>query len=74
MTKYIDEEQVLPVEQVPVGEYVRKINKNGEPQQKVYTRQKFCRFEKDYQLDDVDDISRAVYVKKGTLLLVGFTY
>ena len=64
----------MPIEQVPIGEFVRKIRKDGEPMQKVFTRQEFCRWEKKYQLDDEEDISRCVYLKKGTLVAVGFTY
>lgn len=70
----ITEEKLMPIEKVPMGEFIRKVKKNGEPMQTVFTRQAFCRFEKKYQCDDENDISRCVYLKKGTLVQVGFDY
>jgi hypothetical protein len=70
----ITETQVMPIEKVPMGEFIRKIRKDGTPFQGVFTRQAFCRYEKKYQCDDENDISRCVYLKKGTIVLVGFDY
>ena len=70
----ITEKQVMPIEKVPVGELVRKLKKDGTPMQSVFTRQAFCRWEKKCQLDDWYDISRCVYLKKGTLVQVGFYF
>jgi hypothetical protein len=85
------------VEDIPIGEFVKKVTPCGcyggrvltdsksDPckrcngvgyfeQSKIYKRAHFAFNEKKYCLDDVDDISRQVTVKRGTLLLVGFTY
>ena len=59
----------VPVEKIKNGEYVR-IQLNG----KTYTKQKFDRENKKYELQGQDDIGNFKYVKKGTLLWVGFEY
>jgi hypothetical protein len=77
---------VYEVQTLPVGEFVHKVTKckgdncaaKGCPgyivQQKVYKRGAYDRSSKQFQLDDVDDISRCIYVKRGTKLYAGFTY
>jgi hypothetical protein len=37
---------------------------------KLYRVVGYCRYEKKWQLDDQDDISRCIYVKSGTLVVV----
>lgn len=37
---------------------------------KLYRVVGYCRYEKKWQLDDCDDISRCIYVKSGTLVVV----
>ena len=64
---------VLAVEDIKVGEFV-KIRRGADWSKKVYRRAPFCRINKAYQLDDQSDISKCRYVKKGTELLVNFTY
>lgn len=64
---------VLRVEDIKLGEYV-KVRRGSGWTEKVYKRAKFCRINKAYQLDDQSDISKCRYVKKGTELLVNFTY
>jgi hypothetical protein len=58
------------VQELPLGEFVKRKEDSG----KVYRRGPYDRTLGRYQLDDVEDISRAIYVKKGTALFVGFTY
>lgn len=62
------------VETLAPGEYVQRVNKAGEPMKKVYQLGKFDRSTRKYELNDTDDISRAIYVRKGTKLHAGFTY
>jgi len=64
---------ILAVENIKLGEFV-KIRRGSGWTEKVYKRAKFCRMNKAYQLDDQSDISKARYVKKGTELLINFTY
>ena len=64
---------VLAVEDIKVGEFV-KIRRGSGWTEKVYRRAPFCRLNKAYQLDNMTDISTARFVKKGTKLLVNFTY
>jgi hypothetical protein len=59
-----------PVQDLPLGEYVKRKADSV----KVYKRGPYDRSSGTYQLDDVSDISRAVYVKRGTILFFGFTY
>ena len=61
--------KIAPVEKIKCGEFVRKSLKG-----KVFTKGEYDRYVKKYQLDDYSDISRCVYVKKGTLLYYDFTF
>ena len=58
------------VQELPLGEFVKR----KEDSAKVYRRGPYDRQLHRFQLDDMDDISRAIYVKKGTPLFFGFTY
>ena len=58
------------VQDLPLGEFVKR----KADSHKVYKRVAYCKANKAYQLDDMEDISRAIYVKKGTILFYGFTY
>jgi hypothetical protein len=65
---------VLLVEDIKVGEFVRIRWGNPRWSTQVYRRAAFCRINKRYQLDSQRDISKCQFVKKGTELLVNFTY
>lgn len=67
------ESQTSAIESLPKGEFIRRIIA-GKETQKVYQYAGYCRLNKRYQLDDTDDCSRAIYVKKGTIVSHGFTY
>lgn len=64
-----DECEMMPVEKIKKGEFVKR----KPDAKKTYTRGDYDR-EYGYQLDDYDDISRCIYVKKGTKLAVGFDF
>ena len=74
MFKTYETEQVAQVQNIKRGEFVRRLNADGTAQSKVYARSYYDADTKRYALDDVDDTSRQVFVRKGTRLLVGFTY
>ena len=74
MSKTYETEQVAQVQNIKRGEYVKRLNADGTAQSKVYARSYYDADTKRYALDDVDDTSRQVFVRKGTKLLVGFTY
>ena len=74
MSKTYETEQVAQVQNIKRGEFVRRLNADGTAQNKVYTRSYYDAESQRYALDDVDDTSRQVFVRKGTKLLVGFTY
>lgn len=58
------------VETIKLGEFVkRKADAN-----KVYKRGVYDAGSKRYALGDTDDISREIWVKKGTILFIGFDY
>lgn len=59
-----------PVENIMIGEFVR-IN---EKSKKTYTRGKFNQSTRKYELSNYEDINDVKEVKKGTNLLIGFTY
>lgn len=68
----IDGDFMIPmlVESVKQGEFVkRKFDAKG-----VFMREEYDRETKRYALDSCDDISKQVWVKKGTVVIVGFTY
>lgn len=59
-----------PVEALPLGEYVRRKADSS----KVYKRGAYDRSSGSYELEDCSDVSRSIYVKKGTVLFFGFDY
>lgn len=79
--------QLVAVESIPVGEFVRRAERcvcaagcdecdgiGFTPMRKTFKRAKYDNSTKRFALDDCDDISREVFVKKGTKLFVGFSY
>ena len=58
------------VQSIKVGEYVKR----QADAKKVYQRGAYDASTKTYSLNDVDDISREIRVKKNTVLHIGFTY
>lgn len=72
--------ELMNVEDIKKGEYVRKIKLNPQDgyevigQSKTYIRGAYEPSLKKYSLIDFDDTSREVFVKKGTQLLVEFTF
>lgn len=63
-------EQFVAVENIKSGEFVRRNDSTS----KTYKRGKYDPSTKKYSLDDCDDISREIQVKRGTKLFVGFSY
>jgi quinolinate synthase len=55
---------------VTKGDYVKR----KEDSKKVYKLNGWCRFNKKYELQDVEDISRCLYLKGMTKVFTGFTY
>ena len=65
--------EIVKIEEVTKGNFFKRLRK-GEPSSKVYVKGGFDRFEKKYIGEDWDDISREIYLKKGTLVAVGFEF
>ncbi|WP_353239646.1 hypothetical protein [Limnohabitans sp.] len=62
--------QTIPLRRVKPGDFIKR-----KPDAKtVYRRGDYDRATKTYTLVDTDDISRAIYLKATTLVVVGFTY
>lgn len=61
------------IEDCAKGEFVR-LMRAGKPTTKVYQVVGYCRYAKAYMVDDTDDISRDRALKKGTPVVIGFTY
>ena len=60
----------IKIEDVKKGDFIRR-----KPEaQTTFTAGGYCRFERRYILDDWDDISRCVYLKRGTEVYVGFVF
>ena len=74
MSKTYDTETIAQVQNIKRGEFVRRLNADGTAQSKVYARSYYDAESQRYALDDVEDTSRQVFVKKGTKLQVGLTY
>lgn len=64
------------VEQMVAVENIKKetLVKRKPDANKVYKLLGYCRINKKYELQDWDDISRCLYVKKGTELFIGFEF
>ena len=58
------------VEAIKRGEYVKRTADAN----KVFKRGPYCASTKCYALEDCSDISREVYVKRGTDLFINFEY
>ena len=66
----VTEMRKIKIEDVQRGDFIRR-----KPEAKTtFTAAGYCRYEQRYQLDDWDDISRCIYVKKGTEVFVGFDF
>lgn len=63
-------EEMVNIENVKQGEFIRR----KENSSKTYQRAEYDRELRKYCLDDQEDISRCIYIKKGTKVFVGFTY
>lgn len=76
----VEDTEVRKIQDVPKGEYVRlkyryDMNQSADGfTKKVYKNDGWDSLSRTYYVDDTDDISRGRYVKKDTLVLVGFTY
>lgn len=69
-----DHFDVVAVQAIKVGEFVRKLNKNGSMRATTFQRGHYDRVSKTFALTDCNDINREVYVKAGVKLAIGFTY
>lgn len=63
------EGEMVKVESIRKGEFVRR-----KVEGKTFTRGDYDRSTQRYSLVDCDDVNREVWVKRGTMLHVGFTY
>jgi hypothetical protein len=62
--------QNITLKSVKPGDYVkRKADAN-----KVYIKGTYDRTTKSFELKDVEDINRCVYVKADKIVFIGFTY
>lgn len=66
--------EAVPVTEISLGEYVRKIGKDGSMLAKTYQRGAYDRVSKSYALTDCDDVNRELFVKGSVKLAIGFTY
>ncbi len=62
--------QMIEIEKVKKGEFLKR----KPDAQKTYTRGDYDRTYGRYRIDDWDDISRDMLIRKGTLVWVGFTF
>ena len=60
----------VKIEDVKKGDFVRR----KADSKTTYTTNGYCRFNKRYEINDWDDINRWMYLKKGTLVYIGFTF
>lgn len=74
MSKIYDNEQLAKVEAIRLGEFVRRVNKDGSPRAKTFVRGEYDKASKTFSLYEYGDTCKEVFVKRGTQLLVGFTF
>ena len=60
----------VEIENVKKGEFIRR----KPDAKKTYVRGDYDRIEKKYILDDWDDTSRWIYIRRGTVVYTGFTF
>jgi hypothetical protein len=63
----------IKIEDVKKGEFIHKL-RSGSPAKKVWQKMAYCKFNKAWVCDDMDDISNAAYLKKGTLVVIAQDY
>ena len=66
------DQKFIKIEDVKKGDFFKRLRKGVSS--KVFVKGGFDRFEKKYIGEDWDDISREIYLKKGTLVAVGFDF
>lgn len=70
----VDVEEVRLIQAVPLGSFVKKLRKDGTPQRKVWVLYYRDAAGTKYGLYNYNDVNESVYIKRGTEVLVGFTY
>ena len=58
------------IEDVSNGEFIKR----KENAKTTYIKGGYCRYNKAYQIDNCEDISKDIYLKKGTSVFIDFTY
>lgn len=61
------------IESIAANEYVRRI-RAGKMSNETFKRGAYDKASKSYSLVSCDDMNKEVFVKRGTMLAVGFTY
>jgi len=69
----IEDTEVRKIQDVPVGAFLR-IKRGDGFTAKVYKLEGYDRREREYSVDDMDDISRGRWLKTNALVQVGFIY
>lgn len=58
------------IKEVAKNEYIQVLNSKNKPMKKVWQKIGFCRFEKKYELQDVEDINNFKYLKSDKLVTI----
>lgn len=61
--------QITTIEKVKKGDFFRPLKVK-----KVYIQKGYDRMNKKYEVQDFNDISNFKYLKKGTKVIIGFTF
>ena len=62
--------QTITIKNVKPGDYVKRKSDS----KAVYIKGDYDRTTKSFELQDVEDINRCVYVKADKIVVIGFTY
>jgi len=66
-------EKNVPIEKVNKGDFFKRISKTGEGKE-IYRNEGYDRYNKKYCGQANSDINKQIYIKKGTLVKIGFDF
>jgi hypothetical protein len=58
------------IKEIEKNEYIQVLNSKNVPMKKIWQKIGYCRFEKKYELQDVENINNFKYLKKDKLVVV----
>lgn len=62
--------KITTIKEVAKNEYIQVLNSKNKPMKKIWQKIGFCRFEKKYELQYVEDINNFKYLKRDKFVII----